>query len=110
MYYAFDGVNRSILGRAFSVLTSSGTGNLELDGASVLDGEGEIYAAHYTGQVQPSGGASVVFHSGSDKLIIYGKGYGHGVGMSQDGALAMGVEGYSFTDILKYYYTDIEVK
>lgn len=32
------------------------------------------------------------------------KGYGHGVGMSQYGALGMAREGYSYKEILSYYY------
>lgn len=34
-------------------------------------------------------------------------GYGHGVGMSQYGADALGDRGYDFYEILKYYYTGI---
>lgn len=109
-YYAFDGTNKSVLGRVFSAVTSSGIEELTLDGAGVLNGEGESHYASYIGQGVSAQGASVIFNSDSDRLIIYGKGFGHGVGMSQDGALAMGDKGYSFTDILKYYYTDIEVK
>lgn len=33
------------------------------------------------------------------------KGYGHGVGMSQYGAQGMAKEGYSYQQILEYYYT-----
>lgn len=46
----------------------------------------------------------------SDKVIINTKGYGHGVGMSQYGAEGMAREGYSYQDILKHYYTGIEIK
>lgn len=35
-------------------------------------------------------------------------GYGHGVGMSQYGASYMAKNGYSYEDILKYYYGNIE--
>lgn len=38
------------------------------------------------------------------------KGYGHGVGMSQYGAEAMARKGYTYLDILKYYYQGIEIK
>ena len=44
------------------------------------------------------------------KIIIKNKGYGHGVGMSQYGAQGMAKEGYTYQDILKHYYTDIEIK
>ena len=36
-------------------------------------------------------------------------GYGHGVGMSQYGAQLMAKNGYSYQDILKYYYSNIEI-
>lgn len=38
------------------------------------------------------------------------KGNGHGVGMSQYGALGMANEGYSYIEILKHYYTGVEIK
>lgn len=37
------------------------------------------------------------------------KGYGHGVGMSQYGAQGMAKEGYTYDQILKYYYKDVEI-
>ncbi|HPO04121.1 MAG TPA: SpoIID/LytB domain-containing protein [Bacillota bacterium] len=42
-------------------------------------------------------------------LTLTGLGYGHGVGMAQDGAIIMARQGKSFMEILKYYYTGIEV-
>lgn len=42
-------------------------------------------------------------------VIITTHGYGHGVGMSQYGANGMAKEGYNYQDILKYYYTGIEI-
>ena len=43
-------------------------------------------------------------------VTITTKGYGHGVGMSQYGAQGMAKEGYTYDEILKYYYTGIELK
>lgn len=37
-------------------------------------------------------------------------GYGHGVGMSQYGANGLAKKGYTYKEILAYYYNDIEVK
>lgn len=45
-----------------------------------------------------------------NKVIIKNKGYGHGVGMSQYGAQGMALEGYTYDEILKHYYTGIEIK
>ena len=36
-------------------------------------------------------------------------GYGHGVGMSQQGANAMARDGATFDEILTHYYTGIEL-
>lgn len=44
------------------------------------------------------------------KIIVKNKGYGHGVGMSQYGAQGMAQEGYTYDEILKHYYTGIEIK
>lgn len=42
-------------------------------------------------------------------IKISGGGYGHGVGMSQNGVKALVDIGKNYVDILKYYYTGIEV-
>lgn len=41
---------------------------------------------------------------------IIGGGYGHGVGMSQNGANTLGNKGMSCKEILEFFYNDIEVK
>ena len=43
-------------------------------------------------------------------VFIDMKGYGHGVGMSQYGALGMAKEGYSYKDILSHYYQNTTIK
>jgi stage II sporulation protein D len=44
-----------------------------------------------------------------DDLILQGRGYGHGVGLSQEGAMHMARRGYHYTEILNYYYHDIRI-
>lgn len=48
----------------------------------------------------------------TDKLIFSfrGQGNGHGVGLSQWGAYGMASQGYSYEDILKYYYQGVQLK
>lgn len=46
---------------------------------------------------------------GDDEVIFTGRGYGHGVGMSQNGAIGMGLEGFTYDEIINWYYTDIEI-
>lgn len=43
-------------------------------------------------------------------VVINTKGYGHGVGMSQYGANGMASSGFTYDEILKYYYTDVEIE
>lgn len=43
-------------------------------------------------------------------VIIDTKGYGHGVGMSQYGALGMAREGYDYKEILAHYYVGTNLK
>ena len=45
-----------------------------------------------------------------DNIKIIMKGYGHGVGMSQYGALGMAKKGYTYKEILKHYYSNTEIK
>lgn len=43
-------------------------------------------------------------------VVIDARGYGHGVGMSQYGALGMAKEGYNYKQVLEYYYTGAKIK
>lgn len=42
-------------------------------------------------------------------VLITTRGYGHGVGMSQYGANEMAKLGYTYKDIIKYYYKGVEI-
>lgn len=44
-----------------------------------------------------------------DMITFYTVGYGHGVGMSQDGANQMAISGSSYKDIIQHYYTGTTV-
>jgi stage II sporulation protein D len=45
----------------------------------------------------------------SNQIIVSGKGYGHGVGMCQYGAMEMAKERYSYQKILSHYYKGIRL-
>ena len=49
----------------------------------------------------------VEYTDGGFKFTV--RGYGHGVGMSQYGAQFMALQGSTYKEILKWYYTDCEV-
>ena len=50
-----------------------------------------------------------VEESGND-LILKGKGYGHGVGLSKDGAIIMSDNGYCYKEILYFYYSQVDLE
>jgi stage II sporulation protein D len=41
--------------------------------------------------------------------VVNGRGWGHNVGMSQFGAKGMAERGFSYQDILHFYYTDVDI-
>lgn len=44
-----------------------------------------------------------------DSVLISGRGYGHGVGMCQEGAIRMAKLGYTYDYIISYYYQGVEI-
>ncbi len=49
------------------------------------------------------------FEPNNNYIVINGKGYGHGVGLSQEGAMQMAKQNYSFVDIINFYYKDVKI-
>lgn len=53
----------------------------------------------------------IAYNAEDDTFVITTYGYGHGVGMSQHGANILATkQGYSYEDILKFYYQGTEIK
>lgn len=81
------------------------------DSGTVL--KATINGKEYTGeQIRSAFGLrSPVFTVKSDKdtLTFSVSGYGHGVGMSQYGADYYAKQGYTYDQILKHYYTGVEI-
>ncbi len=45
----------------------------------------------------------------NDTVILEGHGYGHGVGLCQEGAMIMAKRGYPYHEILHYYYNNVHL-
>lgn len=60
------------------------------------------------GRLLPSGYFSME-ENPSGTVILSGKGYGHGVGMSQTAACVMAEDGENYKDILEYFFNDIRL-
>lgn len=52
------------------------------------------------------------WQDGDSRIVLHGKGWGHGVGLCQIGAAVMASKGYSYREILEHYYPKaaLEVK
>lgn len=44
-----------------------------------------------------------------NNVILKGRGYGHGVGLCQEGAMAMASKGFSYDRIISFYYTGVKI-
>lgn len=103
---------QSLLG-AYTISGSGIVTKYESQSAYVLTKNGKelLKAANNTAQDVTSADVSgrTVTVTG-DVFIVKGAGSGHNVGMSQYGAYAMAKLGMSYTDILHFYYTNVQIK
>jgi stage II sporulation protein D len=42
-------------------------------------------------------------------VLLNGRGYGHGVGLCQEGAMEMGRRGYKYEEIIRFYYKNVRL-
>ena len=54
--------------------------------------------------------AFITIKKSGDMFVIEGGGFGHGIGMSQNGANEMAKQGADYKEILKLFYQNIEIK
>lgn len=77
--------------------------------ATVLTANGKKEITVSKSTVLSVDGKTVIGGGTNGEYTFVGKGYGHGVGMSQYGAKGMAEKGFTYIDILKFYYTDTEI-
>jgi stage II sporulation protein D len=46
---------------------------------------------------------------GETEFVFLGRGWGHGVGLCQNGAYGMALAGATYDEILRHYYTNIDI-
>jgi stage II sporulation protein D len=86
---------------------------VNLSNATIIDGR-DVKTILKTGTTTALGENSAKsitnnYATSPTSFTFEGKGYGHGVGMSQYGAMEMAKQGYNFEEILKYYYTGVDI-
>ena len=73
--------------------------------------EDEIYGTNgLTTILLGSSRSKEVQTTSSGTVEFNGYGYGHGVGMPQDSAIEMAKQGFSYIEILEYFFTDVEIE
>lgn len=80
-------------------------GKINVDGQKTITGR--KMRETVMGYKLKSAAFDVSYSDGYFVFTTYG--YGHGVGMSQNGANILAKQGYSYEEILKFYFTGIEV-
>ena len=117
--------------RMFTITTSGSGGQATAGSTSVATSEGILSGIALDGKKVLSSGGSSVLSSGSGNLsaigsnntkgsigggvpagsyLLSGKGWGHGVGMSQEGAKGLARNGYTYDQILKHYFTGVTIE
>ena len=96
--YSVNDTGESVALGSMSAIDSSGK-------SSALSGNVYVITSSGTSQLEQR-----TTTSGSGSFVISGSGYGHNVGMSQWGAYSMANLGYSYRDILQFYYTDVSIR
>lgn len=81
----------SITGK--NVITSSGTKKITKEKIAVISSKGVS-----------------VLDTNTSRFSFEGRGWGHGIGMSQYGAKQMAEEGFTYDEILQHYYTGVSIK
>ncbi|MCH4888313.1 SpoIID/LytB domain-containing protein [Acidaminobacter sp. JC074] len=76
---------------------------------TVISGDGKTYTLDSNINVF-SGKSTSQVTSQATSYTIHGKGWGHGLGMSQWGAKNMAEQGLNFEDILTFYYTGTHIE
>lgn len=80
----------------------SSSSTMNMDTVFVKNDKGEMVEVKLSDlKVKSSSGVSSV---SSTRYVFDGKGYGHGIGMSQNGAMNRAEAGQNYKDILNFYY------
>ncbi|MCL2216379.1 MAG: SpoIID/LytB domain-containing protein [Defluviitaleaceae bacterium] len=85
-----------------------------LNTLQALDSNGAISTVHmayiFDGHSMRRLDSTPTVARGGSGITIEGRGWGHGVGMSQRGAYGMARMGFCFREILLHYYTGVEIR
>ncbi len=95
--------------KTVEVLTADGIKTVEVtNGLTVLGTDGEITLKE-AGYDIPEDALARVNDKTNNNFIFIGKGWGHGGGISQWGAMSLSKNGATYDEIIHAYFTDVEI-
>ncbi|WP_026475749.1 SpoIID/LytB domain-containing protein [Alkaliphilus transvaalensis] len=97
-------------GGSVAVKSATSEGLVNPKGSSVMTADGLKVINNSTNIKLFNGQNYKQVESGPEVFAFEGKGWGHGLGMSQHGARKMAELGHNFEAILMYYYTGVKVE
>lgn len=103
--YPNAGLTRDNISNSMEVLNRSEAGSIK----NIKIGEEEVRGLDFRLALGLNS-SNFEYSINGENITFNCKGYGHGVGMSQWGANVMAKEGSSYDEILKHYYTGVEIK
>lgn len=98
--YGFEVLKRSRTQRVMIARIVTNNGNIDVDGVTLrgIIGYDKLRSTLFW------------FHIKNDTILFDGKGFGHGVGMCQWGAYGMAKKGYTYRQIIHYYYKNVRIE
>ena len=119
----FAPVGGSLMSRNFYIAGAAGGGDAVV---SVTDGHGIVNGGLATFHIRDAAQLQTAYvfdgtalrrvvltaaqTTAGGSVTLVGRGWGHGVGMSQRGAIGMALQGYTHREILLHYYTGAEIR
>ena len=88
-------------------ITSISVGGMTMANGKRIDGR--VFRETVFGYSLKSAAFDLSYDEASDSFTFTTYGHGHGVGFSQYGAKALAEQGYNYEQILKHYFTGIEI-
>jgi stage II sporulation protein D len=97
------------IGNKYKILQSSGETESNLNGKKIITSKGLSNITENSNYILLSKDTQTTIQASKVQFFFSGHGYGHGIGMSQWGAYNMANLGFNYDEIIKFYYTGVQI-
>lgn len=106
-YAVFNGSETTTV-QSLTVLTANGTEQISGSAEILSDRSSDTSFETKTDYPEVYRSSRTVYNN-TNQYMVYGSGWGHNVGLSAYGAYAMGQQGYTYQQILQFYYQGVSI-